>query len=90
LHQARGRCPDAEFLLAMKFFLFPQCGIGERPSLNRQYATVGPVQQSMAVEDFQIFSNRNFRSPETPRQVFDQCPSVVAYNLENGSAPFLV
>jgi hypothetical protein len=51
---------------------------------------MGPVQQSVAVEDFQVLSNGDFRSAETPRQVFDQGPSIVAYNLENSSAPFLV
>src|SRR5437868_6530208 len=74
----------------MQLFFFPQCRVFQRAFARRQCAAVGPMYQSMGVQDLQIFSDGDLGSLKLRGEIGDQHASLAMERSEYGAAAFFV
>jgi len=51
---------------------------------------MGPVQQAVRMQDFQVVANRNLRSLELPGQIDDQDAAVAIQGFNNCASSFFI
>ena len=74
----------------VQFLFLAQRWIFERAFARWQCASVGAMDETMRMQDFQIFADGDLRRLELPGEFCNQNPSLVIQQIEDGAASFFV
>src|SRR5215469_14931410 len=81
---------NAKLSLMVQLLFFTQRRIFERSFARRQRAAVRAVNQSVGMQDFEVFANRNLRGFEFAGKLGDQDSSLVVQQIDYGAATLFV
>ncbi len=76
--------------MMVELFFFTQRGIFERTFPRRQCASMRAMNQTMRMQNLQIFANRNLRGFELTGEFGNENPSLMTQQIENGATTFFV
>jgi hypothetical protein len=74
----------------VQFLFFAQRWIFERALARGQCASVRAMDETMRMQDFQVFADGDLGSLELPGEFRNQNPSLVIQQIEDGAASFFV
>src|SRR4029077_15098016 len=81
---------NLHLLPAVKLLFLAQRRIEQSTGLHGQRAAVGSLDDPLAVEELEIFADRDLRNTEMPGQIFDEHASIPVQESKDFTAAFFI